>query len=281
MNPNAAAFAMILKMRQNQPSLADNEPHQHKFSYNSNFVSQPYGYGNRDLNIENSLHYNQSLLNNNNIHELKTVKNDLFADTVPQISQSLVHKENKWYCKLCEKHFNQNATYISHCKSHEKCKHPGCDFMATRKILDVHFVSVHGQYSGTGFKTIDIEGQKFKVLMGTVPEEVNEWRESRKRKFPSAHNTTVKQQASSLFVEQGGVLDQSKRTKNTQPVLCGPKSNREDKISESSPPLQLSSHHSTLFKKLLNDEIIIENNFILQCIHFLVQQNFLEGQLST
>jgi hypothetical protein len=279
MNPNAIAFARMLKMSQFQESSLRENELTNGFIY-ANYNSLKYETqraDNQDLNMTNSLQFNQSLLNDN-IHKLKTVKNDLFSDNIPIGVVSHVYKTKKhqngsvicpknthltgnWHCKPCGKFFDQNATYVSHCKCHEQCKHKGCDFMGTRKVLENHFNSFHGQYSGTGYKTIDIEGQKFKVLLGTVPEEVCQWRENRKRKFPSVNNIAVKQKEASLFVEGGGILDGQKPVKNTH------------KFRNESPCIQTNN---SLYKRLLNDEIMVEEIFVLQCIHFLVQRNYLK-----
>ena len=42
---------------------------------------------------------------------------------------------------------------------------------------------------------MDGRKKKFKVLMGTSPEEVQQWREERRKKIPSAGNVEAKQNA--------------------------------------------------------------------------------------
>jgi hypothetical protein len=35
--------------------------------------------------------------------------------------------------------------------------------------VSAHWHGAHGSYSGSGFKMIDVEGQQFRVLLGTKP----------------------------------------------------------------------------------------------------------------
>jgi hypothetical protein len=56
-------------------------------------------------------------------------------------------------------------------------------------VVKGHFQSVHGKFSGSGFKsvTIAIPGcrvQRFKICVGNRPEDIQKWIADRKRKFP-------------------------------------------------------------------------------------------------
>ncbi len=115
-----------------------------------------------------------------------------------------------WYCEACDKEFAQNSAYTIHCSTHESCSYPECTFSGTKKVLNAHFAVAHGQYSGTGFRTVDVEGQKFRVLVGADPEEVQKWREMRRKKFPSAQNVAVKSERKSVMNERGGVVEKDK-----------------------------------------------------------------------
>ena len=109
------------------------------------------------------------------------------------------------YCEPCDKEFAQKTAYEAHCASHESCKHPGCSFSATKKVVIAHFHSAHGQFSGSGYKMIDVEGQKFRVLLGTCPDEVKQWREDRRKRFPTAATVDQKQQQQKRMRDAGGV----------------------------------------------------------------------------
>ncbi|CAN0387595.1 unnamed protein product, partial [Phaeothamnion confervicola] len=76
----------------------------------------------------------------------------------------------------------------AHAASHEPCRVPGCGFAASRKVVSAHYHARHGKFAGSGFKMIDVEGQKFQVLLGTSPDEVAQWREERRRRWPTPEN---------------------------------------------------------------------------------------------
>lgn len=122
---------------------------------------------------------------------------------MPAVSQ--IH-----FCEACDKEFHQLDAYNTHIGTHEKCTHPGCEFSATRKVVSAHYHSKHGTYSGTGYKTIDVEGQKFRVLLGTSPEEVEQWRAERRSKFPTKSNIEKKKEETARLVEAGGISEKDR-----------------------------------------------------------------------
>ncbi|CAM9592133.1 unnamed protein product, partial [Choristocarpus tenellus] len=95
-------------------------------------------------------------------------------------------------CKPCGKKFVSEDARQAHLKSHVPCPESGCNFTAVRKVMSGHHASVHGHLSGSGFEMIDVEGQKFRVLLGTNPDEVALWRAERRKNWPSRDNISRK-----------------------------------------------------------------------------------------
>jgi hypothetical protein len=116
-----------------------------------------------------------------------------------------VNPAEEFYCDACEKSFEQKTAFDSHIATHEKCSHPGCSFEGSKKVVAAHYHGTHGLYSGTGYKTIDIEGQKFKVLMGTNGKEVEEWRAERRKRFPTTSKVQLQGEVDALISSAGGV----------------------------------------------------------------------------
>lgn len=58
-----------------------------------------------------------------------------------------------------------------------------------------------------------MEGQKFKVLMGTDPSEVEQWRSERRKRFPTAAAVAQREQSHQKYLEQGGIDKRSKKRK--------------------------------------------------------------------
>lgn len=75
----------------------------------------------------------------------------------------------------------------AHCDAHIKCAK--CDFTASRKLVNAHFSSVHGKFSGGGFKSVSIavpgcRVQRFRICVGNSPDDIKKWIQERKKKFP-------------------------------------------------------------------------------------------------
>ncbi|KAF1775224.1 Nuclear fragile X mental retardation-interacting protein 1, conserved domain [Phytophthora cactorum] len=68
-----------------------------------------------------------------------------------------------------------------HVGTHVTCS--DCDFSASKRVVTAHFQTAHGQYAGQGLKEIDVEGQKFMVLVGNSVEDITKWREERRKKW--------------------------------------------------------------------------------------------------
>ncbi|KAL7681165.1 putative nuclear fragile X mental retardation-interacting protein [Plasmopara halstedii] len=86
-----------------------------------------------------------------------------------------------WKCETCVKSFNVVSQYEAHLSFHVTCSN--CDFTASKRVVGAHFQTAHGQYAGQGLKEIEVEGQKFMVLVGNSAEEIAKWREERRKNW--------------------------------------------------------------------------------------------------
>ncbi|RLN47676.1 hypothetical protein BBJ28_00024170 [Nothophytophthora sp. Chile5] len=93
-------------------------------------------------------------------------------------------QEACWKCETCVKSFAMASQYEAHMKTHVLC--PDCAFSASKRVVGAHFQSTHGEYSGQGLKEIDVDGQKFLVLVGNSAEDIAKWRAERRKKWPAA-----------------------------------------------------------------------------------------------
>jgi hypothetical protein len=93
----------------------------------------------------------------------------------------------EWTCDACELSLDSEQALKSHRKSHVKCT--VCSFEAAPKVVKGHFQSVHGKFSVSGFKTVTIavpgcRVQRFKICVGSRPEDIQKWIADRKKRFP-------------------------------------------------------------------------------------------------
>jgi len=136
----------------------------------------------------------------------------------------------------------------------------------------------HVKYAGSGYKTVDIDGQKFTVLVGTSQEEVEQWREERKLRFPTKENIEKKLKEKEKLIETGGLepkneMNLRKRHSNKKKSLFD--QNRANKAKKPKSDSLSVKNESTLLKKLLKNEIRQENSITLQIIRHIVNTIFL------
>ena len=96
--------------------------------------------------------------------------------------------------------------------SHETCTFPDCVFVGTKKAVSAHYTSTHGMYSGSGIKSIVVEGKSFGVLLGDDPEEIKLWREQRRSRFPTTTNTQQKLDTTNNIQLHGGIVGHDNKT---------------------------------------------------------------------
>eukprot|EP01134_Creolimax_fragrantissima_P003022 CFRG3022T1 len=81
----------------------------------------------------------------------------------------------KWRCEKCDKQFLQESQLISHTKQHVSCEFPGCEFSAAKKVVIAHKETAHGKnIQSTVIPSLD------------TPEEIEAWREARRRNWPGS-----------------------------------------------------------------------------------------------
>jgi Zinc finger C-x8-C-x5-C-x3-H type (and similar)/Nuclear fragile X mental retardation-interacting protein 1 (NUFIP1) len=140
----------------------------------------------------------------------------------PPPPSSAERKEKKFYCEPCSLELDSAQALQTHQSTHIKCEK--CPFTAAPKVVKGHYGAVHGQYSGSGFKsvTITIPGvrkvQRFSICVGNHPDDIQRWIAERRKRFPrqsqkklaaGAESSNVCKEASQKFIDskkESGVL---------------------------------------------------------------------------
>lgn len=107
-----------------------------------------------------------------------------------------VSLRKEFSCDACQKDFSSKETLTAHLGSHIQCSYEGCTFKAGRKVLKLHWIQTH-------------ETGRMKIKLDT-PEEIEKWREERKRKYPTLANVQKKMEEDAKRKASGQVL----KTKN-------------------------------------------------------------------
>lgn len=130
------------------------------------------------------------------------------------------------------------SQFDAHVKTHVSCHAPDCDFSASKRVVGAHFQTAHGQFAGSGLKEIDVEGQKFMVLVGNSPEDIAQWRAERRKKWPSVAKQSDENQPAPVVENNAPVpaTQQSKKRKLSNAALDNGADDLEDgEISEDEP----------------------------------------------
>eukprot|EP00624_Nannochloropsis_granulata_P003469 evm.model.NODE_27573_length_56350_cov_23.676434.8 len=97
-------------------------------------------------------------------------------------------------CVPCDKAFQTESQHAAHVSAHEECHYPTCTFQGSRQVVGGHYRVAHGKYRGNGFRVLKVEGRSFRILVGNAPEEVEQWREDRRKNFPTAENVAKRRE---------------------------------------------------------------------------------------
>ena len=99
------------------------------------------------------------------------------------------------FCDTCDKGFKTENKYKEHVAEHQKCHVDGCPYIAAPKLVKLHFNSQHKP--GFAKKIWQLESKQ----------DIEKWREERRKNFPTAANIAKKIAAQGQKIERGQVLN--------------------------------------------------------------------------
>ena len=100
--------------------------------------------------------------------------------------------KEEFRCPPCNLILYSAQALQTHTSTHIKCDK--CSFTAAPKVVNGHYSAVHGQYSGTGFKSVSItipgskKVQRFQICVGNHPDDIQRWIAERRKRFPRQSN---------------------------------------------------------------------------------------------
>lgn len=141
----------------------------------------------------NSQAHSRSYQNNQRSFEQNVRKN------MGQFQQHQQNDSNSFWCDACERGFPTEFSLNEHIHQHEKCCFDGCSFEGYAELLKKHIEMQHD--SGLFQKINKVETE----------EDIERWREERRKRYPSKENVELRRLAQEAKRKRGERLTQSKK----------------------------------------------------------------------
>ncbi|CRL01252.1 CLUMA_CG014411, isoform A [Clunio marinus] len=96
------------------------------------------------------------------------------------------------YCKFCKEGFKSHIDLSQHRQAHQRCPYEQCKFNASEKVVAEHIQKVHIK-----------RNVLTKIQDLTTPEQIEKWREERRKRYPTIANVQLRQQAREFRSKRG------------------------------------------------------------------------------
>ncbi|KAJ6647425.1 Nuclear fragile X mental retardation-interacting protein 1 [Pseudolycoriella hygida] len=110
-------------------------------------------------------------------------------------SDQRYHKSREFWCEPCDRDFPSGDKLQEHKSQHQKCGIDGCKFEGHEIIVNKH---IHLQHSSGLY-------DRLKNL--ETPEDIQKWREERRKRYPTKANIELRQQMQKARFERGEKLN--------------------------------------------------------------------------
>lgn len=154
-------------------------------------------------------------------------------------------------CDPCGKSFRSKALLDSHILTHEPCSHPGCTFSGSQGALKEHRL---------------IHTAAVQRLINMTPEEIEQWREERRKNWPSEENMKRKKQEQEEEKTKEEKQGPRKKVRVEEPEVKKAKSQSRNESLKAAP-------RTSLLKGVYSRERTIETDLLLQCFEFLYKES--------
>lgn len=105
-------------------------------------------------------------------------------------------ENNKFYCETCDRGYKDEDKYKLHLDTHEQCPKEGCKYVAAAKLVQLH-INMHHR-TGLAKKIWSLESK----------EDIQKWREERKRNYPTADNIEKKKALLADKIARGECIEE-------------------------------------------------------------------------
>ncbi|CAD7079604.1 unnamed protein product [Hermetia illucens] len=118
---------------------------------------------------------------------------------LPKHGRKNFHQQKReFYCETCDYDFKSQIDLERHISEHQQCGVDGCSFIGHPRILPKHIEQQHKS------------GLYDKLKNVTTPEEIEKWKEERRKRYPTQANVALRQQAQEERLKRGERLEGNK-----------------------------------------------------------------------
>jgi hypothetical protein len=122
-----------------------------------------------------------------------------------------------FFCAPCSKGFKTQAMFDMHVEDHEECSHPGCKFSACSGVMKEHRL---------------IHTPRVQKWMNMTPEEIQQWREERRRNFPTEENVKRKKEEAERRKAEEEQLRKRRKTDEKQEERKPPMARKQNVVQD-------------------------------------------------
>lgn len=90
--------------------------------------------------------YNTNFNNKTQIQQPQQQKNQFQQHHQQQIKKKPIIHNPKCFCQTCERSFADESELQKHIEKHEKCNHPGCNYSASKTLVNAHKIMHDPRY---------------------------------------------------------------------------------------------------------------------------------------
>uniref|UniRef100_A0A182SSB2 FMR1-interacting protein 1 conserved domain-containing protein n=1 Tax=Anopheles maculatus TaxID=74869 RepID=A0A182SSB2_9DIPT len=132
----------------------------------------------------------------------------------------------KLWCEGCDVNCRSEEEYQQHLSNHTPCTVPGCKFVGHPMIMKRHERQTHRDGGATAERSV-----------GPSAEEIEQWKEERRKRYPTKHNVILRQHAQEARFNRGERIEENKERFPKRPSATNDESRENGPRRDNGPPM--------------------------------------------
>ena len=173
-------------------------------------------------------------------------------------------QQGSFSCDACNKHFKTQSMLDGHLKQHVKCGVGGCEYSAVPGMMREHKL---------------VHSKRVQKWMQMTEQEIAEWREERKKNWPTEANIARKKREreekkeAEVAVKEANSGEQEKvKSKKKKQKSKGSKTGAKEEKEKKTNVIVKQKRKTYLLNNLFEKERQTECDLLLQCFEYMEQK---------